>query len=410
MPEVPVTASAVPASTDLMDLSMYVEDREMDLLDGLRATDPVHWNAASAHGPGFWALTRYADVRAAASDAARLSSAAGTQIMDRKVEGGLASLHNMDDPEHGKLRKLAVPYLRAVKVRQWQAAIDGSVALLLDEAEEQGTFDMVDLVSARLPMLVLSQVLGVPAEDAPRMVDWTNRMTSSDPDHAVDESALREARDELMGYFEKLTEIRRREPAQDLISILAASQKDGGPLSWGELAAYYIVLVAAGNETTRHLISGGTLALHETSGAWARLAADPGLLAPAVEEMFRFVSPVACMRRTATEEHEIAGTTVAAWDKVVLWFSAANRDPAVFTAPHEFRLDRSPNDHLTFGWGIHFCLGAHLARAETRAFFAAALRRGLRFEVTGPAQRQRSNIFRGWMALPVRLAPGRGAS
>ncbi len=405
-----MTAPAAPAGADLMDLSIYIEGREMDVLDRLRAEDPVHWNAPSEHGPGFWALTRHADVRAAASDAARLSSAAGTQIMDRKVEGGLASLHNMDDPEHAKLRKIAVPYLRAVKVRQWQDAIDGSVALLLDEAQQRGQFDMVDLVSARLPMLVLSQVLGVPPEDAPRMVDWTNRLTSSDPDHTVDEAALREARDEVMSYFEKLTEIRRREPAQDLISILATSQKDGRPLTWGELAAYYIVLVAAGNETTRHLISGGTLALHETPGSWARLAADPGLLDPAVEEMFRFVSPVSCMRRTATTDYEIAGTQVTAGDKVVLWFSAANRDPAVFTAPHEFRIDRTPNDHLTFGWGIHFCLGAHLARAEARALFGAALRRGLRFDLAGTPQRVRHNIFRGWAGLPVQLTPAHGTS
>ncbi len=126
--------------------------------------------------------------------------------------------------------------------------------------------------------------------------------------------------------------------------------------------------------------------------------------------MFRFVSPVSCMRRTATEDHEIARTPVTAGDKVVLWFSAANRDPAVFTAPHEFRIDRTPNDHLTFGWGIHFCLGAHLARAEARALFGAALRRGLRFDLAGPPQRVRHNIFRGWAGLPVQLAPARGAS
>jgi cytochrome P450 len=399
-----MTAPATPGSADLMDLEVFVEDREMDVFDQLRATDPVHWNAPSEHGPGFWALTRYSDVRAGAADGARLSSAAGTQIMDRKVEGGLASLHNMDDPEHAKLRKIAVPYLRSVKVRQWQDAIDHSVALLLDEAQEQGSFDLVELVSSRLPMLVLSQVLGVPRQDAPRMVDWTNRLTSSDPDHKVDEAALREARDELMGYFADLTETRRREPAQDLVSVLTTSQKDGRPLTWGELAAYYIVLVAAGNETTRHLISGAVLALHETPDSWRRLAADPGLLATGVEEMFRHVSPVACMRRTALVDHEIAGTPVAAGDKVVLWFSAANRDPAVFAAPHEFRLDRQPNEHLTFGWGIHYCLGAHLARAEARALFEATLRRNLRFEVTGPPQRVRGNIFRGWSAMPTRLA------
>jgi cytochrome P450 len=395
------TASAVPRG-DLMDPSVFRENREMGLFDELRASDPVHWNPPSERGPGFWALTRYRDVKAAAADNARLSSAPGTQIVDRKVEGSLASLHNMDDPEHNKLRKITIPHLRAVEIRQWQKVIDQCVTVLLDDAENQGEFDLVPVVSARLPMLVLSRVLGVPATDAPRMVDWTNRLTSSDPGEEVDRMALAQARDEVMAYFADLTERRRREPTKDLVSVLANAEMDGRPLTWGELAAYYIVLVAAGNETTRHLVSGGTVALHE-SGSWRRLASEPELLVPAVEEMFRWVSPVAAMRRTALEPLELGGKTIAVGDKVVLWFSAANHDPEMFAQPHQFRIDRAPNDHLTFGWGVHFCLGAHLARAEIRALFAEVLRRGLRFELTGAPVRADFNIFRGWQSVPVRL-------
>lgn len=389
---------------DLMDLSTVMANREIDVFDTLRTQRPVYWNAPSQHGPGFWALTRYADVKEAATDNEGLSSASGTQIVDRKVEGALASLHNMDDPEHAKLRKIAIPHLRAVKVKQWQDVIESSVGLLLDEAQERGEFDMVDVVSARLPMLVLAQVLGVPAADAPRMVDWTNRLTSADPDHSVDEASLAEAREEVMQYFADLTEQRRAAPVTDLVSVLANGQKDGRPLTWEELAAYYIVLVAAGNETTRHLISGATLALDRTPGSWARIMRDEALLGPAVEEMFRYVTPVAAMRRTAARELAIGGQTIAAGDRVVLWFAAANRDPEVFSDPHEFRIDRSPNDHLTFGWGIHFCLGAHLARAEVRAFFQATRARGLRFDVVGEPERVRHNLFRGWSRLPVRVA------
>jgi cholest-4-en-3-one 26-monooxygenase len=398
------------APVDLMDLSLFVEDREDVVFDRLRAADPVHWNAASDRGPGFWALTRYADVKAAASDHERLSSASGTQIMDRKVEGKLASLHNMDDPEHAKLRKVTVPHLRAIKVKQWDDVIERSVSTLLDEAEERGQFDLVDVISARLPMLVLSQVMGVPAADAPRMVDWTNRLTSSDPDHAVDEDALAEARDEVMAYFQQLTAERRSQPDGSLVSILANGAIDGRPLSWEELAAYYIVLVAAGNETTRHLISGGTLALHRTPGSWERIVRDEALIGPSVEEMFRYVSPVACMRRTALVDHEIGGRDIRAGDKVVLWFSAANRDPELFQDPQEFRIDRTPNDHLTFGWGIHFCLGAHLARAEVRGLYAELRRRGLRFDVVGEPERVRHNVFRGWTALPVQVASARAGA
>lgn len=183
----------------------------------------------------------------------------------------------------------------------------------------------------------------------------------------------------------------------------------GQPLTWNQLAAYYIVLVAAGNETTRHLVSGGTVALHEHD-AWARLERDRGLLPTTVEEMFRHVSPVAAMRRTALEDLTIDGRDVAAGDKVVLWFSAANRDPAVFEDPDEFRLDRTPNDHLSFGWGAHFCLGSHLARAEVRSFFGAVLDRGIRFELDGEPERLRVNLFRGWDRVPVRVVRTGGAA
>ncbi|MBY4575643.1 cytochrome [Gordonia paraffinivorans] len=391
-----------------MDLSIFREDREMPVFDYLRENDPVYWNAPSERGPGFWSLTRYADVKAAASDHERLSSAQGTQIVDRKVEGKLSSLHNMDDPEHAELRKITLPHLRAVKIKQWQGAIDEAVALLLDDAAAQsGEFDMVHQVSARLPMLVLSRVLGVPAEDAPKMVDWTNRLTSSDPDDAVDDAQLAVARDEVMTYFEKLTEQRRREPTNDLISIMANAEIQGRPLSWEELAAYYILLVAAGNETVRHATSGATILFHEHPDAWRELQQNPDLVPSAVEEVVRWVSPVATLTRTAVAPVTIGDKEIAVGDKVALWFSAANRDPEVFEDPHEFRIDRNPTEHLAFGWGVHFCLGVHLARAELRTFFTEALRRNVSFEVTGDPVRVNHNIFRGWTELPVRLQQGR---
>jgi cholest-4-en-3-one 26-monooxygenase len=391
-----------PSSIDLMDLSAFADGRDLALFDAVRDADPVHWNAPSANGPGFWALTRYADVKEAASDTERLTAAEGTQILDRKVEGALQSLHNMDGQEHVALRRVTIPHLRAVKIQQWTAMIDESVTLLLDEAEAAGSFDLVATISSRLPMLVLSRVLGVPAADAPRMVDWTNRLTSSDPDGVVDAAALAEARDEVMGYFQHLTAARQASPQDDLISVMANGAVMGQPLTWNQLAAYYILLVAAGNETTRHLVSGGTVALDEHDG-WARLHTDRGLLPTTVEEMFRYVSPVAAMRRTATTDLTIGDRAVSAGEKVVLWFSAANHDPAVFDAPHEFRLDRTPNEHLSFGWGAHFCLGSHLARAEVRSFFGAVLNRGIRFALDGPPERLRVNLFRGWDRVPVRV-------
>lgn len=416
----------VGTAPDLMDLDAFAEDREMPLFDAVRRGG-AYRNEASENGPGFWALTSYADVRRAASDTPELTSTEGTQIVDRRVEGALRSIHHMDGQEHVALRRVTIPHLRAVKIATWQERIDESVALLLDEAvaasddvaasdggtgtdaDTPGSFDLVDLVSARLPMLVLSRVLGVPAADAPRMVDWTNRMTSSDPDHRVDADALAEARHELLDYFEHLSALRRDDPQDDLVSAMVHGAVQGRPLTRDELAAYYVVLVAAGNETTRHLVSSGAVALHRND-AWGALEADRGLLGTTVEEMFRWGSAVAAMRRTATAPFDVGGATVEAGERVVLWFSAANRDPEVFADPHAFRLDRSPNEHLSFGWGAHFCLGSHLARAEVRGLYAALLDRGLRIDLAGEPVRLRANLFRGWQHVPARLVRADGAA
>lgn len=396
-----MSRSTLSSQIDLTDLQAWSDDAEMGLLARLRAEDPLHWNDLP-DGDGFWSLTRYDDVRDAATEASVLSSAHGTQIVSRKVEGHLQSLHNMDDPQHAGLRKVTISHLRAVKVREWHEVIDESVSRLLDEALSQsGTFDLVDVVSARLPMLVLARVLGVPAEDGPRMVDWTNSLTSTDPDANVDATQLVHVRDDLLGYFQTLVEERRLRPQDDLISILVQGKVDGRLLTWDEIAAYIIMLVAAGNETTRQAVSGGTIELSKIPGSWQRLATEDKLLALTVEEMLRYVSPVGSMRRTATADLELHGKTVRTGEKVVLWFSAANRDPEVFADPETFVLDRTPNEHLTFGWGVHFCLGAHLARAEMTSFFQEMLDRRLQFVVEGTPERLPHQLFRGWSQVPV---------
>lgn len=396
-----MSRSPLSSQIDLMDLTAWSTDAEMPLLARLREEDPVHWNEMPG-GEGFWNLTRYADVRDAATEAAVLSSAQGTQIVDRKVEGHLQSLHNMDDPEHAALRKVTISHLRAVKIREWHDVIDESVQRLLDDALSQdGTFDLVSVVSARLPMLVLARVLGVPAEDAPRMVDWTNTLTSTDPDAAVDANVLAHVRDDLLGYFQTLVDERRARPQADLISILVNGKIEGRPLTEDEIAAYIIVLVAAGNETTRQAVSGGTIELSKIPGSWKRLATEEKLMTYTIEEMLRHVSPVGSMRRTATADIEIDGTTIRAGEKVVLWFSAANRDPRVFENPETFIMDRNPNEHLTFGWGIHFCLGAHLARAEMTSFFQSVVNRRLQLVVEQTPERLPHQLFRGWTHVPV---------
>jgi cytochrome P450 len=385
---------------DLMDLAAFTSGRQYEMYRVLREAGPIHWND-EPDGPGFWSVFRYEDVKAAMMDQPRLSNAEGTMLPSRRAEGKLHSLHNMDDPRHAKLRKIAAPYMRGIRVKAWEEMIHDAITGLLDEAEAKGHIDVVHDIAARLPMLVLGRVLGVPPEDCPLMVEWTNKITTDDPDYLPDPAMREVARDELFAYFKELTARRRAEPLDDLTSVLGAGRVDGELLEWDDLAAYYVLLVAAGNETTRHLISGGIEALNEHPGSWESLHADPTLVGSAVEEMLRWVTPVTNIRRTALEDHDILGQPVRAGDKVVAWFAAANRDDSVFDDPETFRVDRTPNPHLGFGWGIHGCMGSHLARAETVALFTEILRRGITVGSDGPAVRVASNSFTGLKRLPA---------
>lgn len=397
-----VTPASAPSSDhiDLMDLDVFTSGRQYAMFARLRATEPIHWND-EPDGPGFWSVVRYDDVKATMMDQPRLSNAEGTMLQSRRAEGKLHSLHNMDDPRHAKLRQVAAPYLRGIRVKAWEEMIHAAITGLLDEAEAKGHIDVVHDIAARLPMLVLGRVLGVPPEDCPMMVDWTNKITTDDPDYLPDPAMRDVARDELFAYFKDLTEQRRSAPREDLTSVLGAGRIDGELLGWDDLAAYYVLLVAAGNETTRHLISGGFEALHQHPGSWERLRAEPRLVGSAVEEMLRWVTPVTNIRRTALEDLELLGRHVRAGEKVVAWFASANRDETVFENPETFVLDRSPNMHLTFGWGIHACMGLHLARAEATALFTEILRRGLAITSTGPGVPVASNSFTGLKRLPA---------
>ncbi|MFF3573796.1 cytochrome P450 [Nocardia jiangxiensis] len=385
---------------DLMDLSVFTSGRQYEMFARLRAHDGIHWNE-EPHGPGFWSVVRYNDVKAVMMDQPRLSNAEGTLLQSRRAEGKLHSLHNMDDPRHAQLRKVAAPYMRGIRVQSWQQMIQDAIDGLLDEAEADERIDVVRDIAARLPMLVLGRVLGVPSQDCPLMVDWTNKLTTDDPEYLPDPAMRDQARDELIAYFRDLTERRRAEPGDDLTSVLAAGRIDGELLGWPDLAAYYVLLVAAGNETTRHLISGGIEALNAHPASWEALHAEPQLVSSAVEEMVRWVSPVTNIRRTAQEDLELFGRTVRAGEKVVAWFAGANRDETVFEDPETFRIDRSPNPHLGFGWGIHSCMGSHLARVETTALFAEIIRRGLTIRSEGEPVGVESNSFTGLKRLPA---------
>ncbi|WP_214364890.1 cytochrome P450 [Pseudonocardia sp. H11422] len=396
------TATHGAAQVDLSDLAPFIAGREHELFREIREHDPLHWNA-EPNGPGYWSLTRYADLITAIEDPATFVNGQGTQIPSRRVEGHTPTVHNTDPPRHTELRKVATPHLRAVKVKEWQDLIETSVSTILDDIEQRGEVELVSSASALLPIQVLGQVLGVPAEDCPLLANWTDRVISDDPEFMRSPDEKERAREELFDYFRGLTEARRAEPRNDIVSKLVAARIDGEPLSWEDLAAYYFVLVGAGNETTRNLLTGSVLAFAEFPGEWERLRADRALLRPAIEELLRFITPIRAMRRTATKDVDWYDRTIRTGDKLVLWFQAANRDPAVFDDPDTLRIDRTPNQHLGFGWGIHTCLGSHLARAEVSTFLRHLLERDLRITPLAEPDRLHTNQFHAFKRLRVRV-------
>ncbi|HWJ84124.1 MAG TPA: cytochrome P450 [Cellulomonas sp.] len=403
----PVSGTS-PRGVDLLDVDVFAEARDGDVFRRLRDEAPLFWNPGPGEERGFWSLTRYADVEAVAKDAGRFGSADGTQIPSRRAEGdGPRQIHNMDAPDHGPMRRLLTGTFSPRAVEKLAGRVEEVAAALLDEALERGEFDFVEVIASRLPLLVFAPMLGVPVEDADLLLRWTNESSSEDPEYSAGPETAAAARAELFAYFGELTAQRRACPRDDVVSTLVRSEFRGAPLTQEWLNPYYMVLTVAGNETTRNLLSGSVEALSRFD-QWPRLrAGDDALRRSAIEEMVRWTSPVVHMRRTALEDVELHGTTVREGEKVVLWFASANRDERAFADPDEFRLDRTPNRHLGFGVGPHFCLGAHLARMETRVFYEQLLARGIEIEVLGAPDRLRSNWFRGIKRLPVRVTQGR---
>lgn len=392
-------------SIDLMNLGPFIDGTENAMLARLRECEPLHWNDEK-DGPGFWSVTRYNDVVRVVTDPETFINGEGTQILSRKVEGGTSTVHNTDPPRHGKLRKLVAPHLRAVRIKEWQEVIDRSVTAILDDIEAHGDVEFVHSASALLPIQALGQVLGVPLEDCGLLLDWTNRVVSDDPEYMRGPDEKERARAEMFAYFSELSDLRRKDPRNDIVSKLVHAELDGEPLPWDDLAAYYFVLVGAGNETTRNLLTGTVLAFDEFPDQWEKLAADRTLLKPAIEEMLRYITPIRAMRRTATKDVQWDGNTIRAGDKVVCWFQAANRDPAMFSDPDVVRIDREDNEHVGFGWGIHACMGSHLARAEATAFLSQVLDRGLRIRPLSEPDRLHTNQFNAFKRLNVRVEKG----
>jgi cytochrome P450 len=309
------------------------------------------------------------------------------------------------------LRRLVTPGFTPRVVRSYEHAFRILTREVLDEAFAKGSFDVVAEISKNLPVMWLCRHLGVPDSDAAKLIEWTDRMLGqSDPEYREDESDPRAhyapfgtiAGLEAYEYAARWATERRARPADDVMTAILMAEPDGEPLSDDEFKNFFTVLMIAGQEASRHSISHGVLALMDHPDQLDRLAANPGLMPSAVEEIIRWSSPIYQFRRTATADVDMHGETIRAGEKVTVWYVSANFDETVFTDPGTFDIARSPNEHVSFGrGGPHFCLGAGLARLQVQITFEELMPRLGSLRLSGPVERLRSNFIHGIKRLPV---------
>ena len=378
----------------------------------LRVEAPVAKHADREQPDGFWAVTRYADVVHVSRHPEVFSSHLRTALLNEMPDAEQLSqqqmmMVNQDAPEHTRLRSLVNRGFTPRMISKLEDKITAACERIVSEALAEGAGDFVTLCAAELPLVVIAELIGVPYEDRHRLFDWTNRMISSaDPDGAGQEDA-RAASIELITYAYELGSAHKLNPTDDIITKLVSPDDTGQELSDLEFALFFMLLTVAGNETTRNSISGGMLAFTEHPEQWERLRADPaGMAGTAAEECVRWVTPVNAFRRTTTTDTTLAGAHIPAGDKVVIYYSSANRDPDAFADPDVFDIGRDPNEHLCFGGGgPHFCLGRHLARLEIEIMLRTLAAKVDHVELTGPVRRLVSNFLNGITAMPVRLVP-----
>ncbi len=370
----------------------------------LREADPVHWNEAI----GAWICTRHADCTAVLRDdrfsADRTRSDNFKQLdLTRDVPRSMLSA---DPPDHTRLRTLVNKAFTARTVERLRPRIHEITDRLLDEASEKGRIDVIADLAYPLPITVIAEMLGVPSSDRDTFRDRSSAIALSlgpltPPE--VQERAIA-ARDELVAYFSEVLERRRNDPGEDLITALLQAEEEGDVLSLGELLAMLLLLLIAGHETTVNLIGNGLYALLRHPDQMQRMREDPSLVRSGVEELLRFDSPVQLTGRVANEELDLAGRRVRPRQSVITLLAAANRDPEVFADPDRLDLARAPNPHLSFGAGIHFCLGAPLARLEGGIALTSLIRRfpGIGLAGEAPAYRP-AIVLRGLERLPVTL-------
>ncbi|MFE0652451.1 cytochrome P450 [Streptomyces sp. NPDC059534] len=398
-----------PGSVDIADPHLHSQGDLHPVWRWLRRNDPVRWTVRP-NGVAYWSVTTHAEVVRVLRDSKTFSSEQGMRL-GGDVRAAAAASRKMlivtDPPRHGAIRRIISSAFTARTVHRLEQNMRSTVTESLDRALENGTVDFVEAAS-RLPVAVICDLLGVPREDWDFMLDRTTvAFGAVDEDGSPADAAI-EAHAEILLYYSELVQERRREPREDVISALVQGTVDGVPLSDEEIFLNCDGLISGGNETTRHAAVGGVLALAARPDQWRALQAEPALLPSAVDEILRWTSPGAHTLRTATRDAELAGRHIEEGQQVVVWGPSANRDESVFDDADTFRIDRTPNRHVTFGHGAHYCLGGALAVSELKVLFEELSRRVADIEVTGPVRRVRSNHIAGYDQAEVSLTPADG--
>jgi len=401
---------------DVTTAALYLSGVPHDRFTRMRSQPGLTWHPYESSG--FWAVTRHGDVKEASKRSDVFSSGLGhTNLWDLQPDALEArrSILDTDPPDHTRLRRLVSKAFTPRAIRRWEDLTRQITEELLDEYLAAGGGDWVAMVAAPLPIRVILTILGVPVDDADYLVEISNYLvegTSDQPSLAADAygntTELRllpfgsPASHALYQYGERMGEQRRAEPRDDMVTMLVQAEDDGDRLSHNEYRNFFHALVFAGNETTRTAMTHGAMALADNPGEWQRVLNDPALIETGVEEVLRWSTPVLHMRRTAAVDTELAGTAIAAGDKVVMWYVSANRDETVFEDPFRFDIGRVDNPHQAFGGGgPHFCLGAFLARMEVTVLMEEMQKRNMVLEPNGSAVHAPSNFVHGILSVEL---------
>lgn len=389
-----------PAIT-LVEGAFYGNDPE-PYFAWMRANAPVYWDEAGQ----VWGVTRYHDLKEVSKDPATFSNAGGI----RPNFGPLPMMIDMDDPAHWDRRKLVNRGFTPRRVRDSEPRIREVCHEIIDAVIEQGECDLVADVAAPLPMIMIGDALGVAPEDRADLLRWSDDMVTAQSGATTTEEQLVTAATAFAEYQEyagRTIAARRAEPTDDLMSILVHAEVDGDRLEDDEIVHESLLILVGGDETTRHVISGGMLELLRHPDQYRRLQEHRDLIPSAVEEMLRWVSPLKNMARQATRDVELRGQQIREGEKLLLLYPSANRDEDVFERPNEFDIERHPNEHVAFGFGSHYCLGNSLARLELRVMVETLLDRLVDLELaTDDVPQRPANFVSGPVTMPVRFRPG----